>query len=271
VKNTVIVCSTNRAVQDQTRQAIEYLCSQGAELIWQTGSADVAFARNVALTGALRCVATHNKVRPEPIDVVLMVDDDMTFTLEQAQELVTHARETGVAVSAMYATLMGTLAATRLYTPPGEPQRWLAGLGLLAIPFPLLQELARRSEIFQSHGEERIEFTWAAAHNGEWFAEDYVLCRRLGGVHLLPMGVGHLKVIPVYPDAETIGRIARGERLPGDTDLKLLSRVEDPVMLAGLTKKGESLGIVAGDPSVMMPAPMRAPPLLAAPAEKKKK
>jgi len=244
VKNTVIVCSTNRPVQEKTREAIELLCAHGAELIWQTGSADVAFARNVALTGALRCVATHNKVRKEPIDVVLMVDDDMLFTLEQAQELVTHARETGVAVSAMYATLMVTLAATRLYTPPGEQQRWLAGLGLLAIPFALVQDVARRSELFNSHGEERVEFTWSAAHGGEWFAEDYTLCRRLGGVHLLPMGVGHLKVIPVYPDAETIRRIANNERLPGDNDLKILSRVEEPAMLAALDHKHQQLGPV---------------------------
>ncbi len=241
MKNTIIVCSSNRAVQEKTRVAIENLCAHGAELIWQTGSADVAFARNMALTGALRCVATHNETREELIDVVLMVDDDMEFSLDQAQELVTHARTTGVAVSAMYATMMGTLAATRVYTPPGERQRWLAGLGLLAIPFHLVREVARRSELFHSHGEERVEFTWCAAHNGEWFAEDYTLCRRLGGVHLLPMGVGHLKVVPVYPDAETIRRIANNERLPGDSDLKILSRVEDPEMLAALELKHERL------------------------------
>lgn len=257
MKHTVIVCSSNRAVQEKTRHGIETLVNAGAELVWQTGSADVAFARNMALTGALRHIATRNKAAaapkpssfalqydpggvtnpPDPLDTILMVDDDMEFTLAQAQELVNHSRREGVAASAMYATTLGTLAATRLYTPPGNQQRWLVGLGFLAIPLAVLQDVARRSEIFESHGEERVEFCWTAAYDGSWCAEDYTLCRRLGGVHLLPMGVGHLKVLPVYPDDHTIALIRDNKRLPGDTEAKVLQRIDEPAMLAALKAK----------------------------------
>lgn len=245
MKQTIIVCSSNRPIQDQTRQAIEELERHGAQLLLQTGSADVAFARNMALSGALRFAVTANKElavsathpgteRRAPFDTILMVDDDMVFSLEQAQTLLAHARKTGFAASAMYATMRGSLAATRLYTPPAMVQRWLVGLGLLAIPFPALQELARRSRVFEAFGTEHVEFTWSAALGDCWCAEDYTLCRRLGGVHLLPVAVGHMKTIPIYPDAETIECIRKGRRLPGDLDSKVLAHIEDPDMLAQL-------------------------------------
>ncbi len=252
MNRTVIVCSSNRPIQDQTRYNIDALIKAGAYPIWQKGSADVAYARNTALSMALRSITTWNRQRsevaadrdknphgdaPTLFDTVLMVDDDMAFTLEQAQELVSASRESGVPASAMYATMMGTLAATRLYTPPGNPQRWLVGLGLLAIPFALLQEVAKRSEQFEAHGVEHVEFTWTAAYDGVWCAEDYTLCRRLGGVHLLPIAVGHVKLMPIYPDEETVHLIATGGRLPGDTDAKVLQRIEEPAMLEALRSK----------------------------------
>ncbi len=256
MNRTVIAISYNRHMQEGTRACLMALMKAGAQLVQQTGSADVALARNMALTMALRSLVTLNRARAEqrppanihpaaeaqweaePLyDTVLMVDDDMVFTLDQAQELVTHARETGVGASAMYATMNGTLAATRLFTPPPEQQRWLVGLGLLAIPGALLQKVAKASPSFDIHGEQQAEFTWSATMRGRWYSEDYTLCRRLGGVHLLPIAVGHLKTIPLYPAEETVTCIAEGRRLPGELDSKILAHITDPEMLELMAKK----------------------------------
>lgn len=223
----IVTCSHNRAMQAQTLSAIRELCRAGAIYIDQSGAADVALARCLALSAAC------NALRAEPArDVVLMVDDDMVFTNEDCEQLAQHARRTGVAASAIYATLGGTVAATRLQTTPGEAQRWAVGLGLLAIPRASLLELERQSEPFEFMGKPQFGFTWSAAANGIFWSEDYTLSRRLGGVHLLPIGVGHLKTIPVYPDEDTIACIREGRRLPGDNEGKVLDHIQDPQMLA---------------------------------------
>ena len=246
MNRTIVAMSCNRSMQERTRYCVQNLCNAGAQFSLQTGSADVALARNMCLTMALRGLTTINRERlrlPDwqdvPLfDTVLMVDDDMEFTLEQAQELVTHARETGVPASAMYGTLNGTLAATRLFTPPPAPQLWVVGLGLLAIPSSKLAELAKASPSFDIHGETQAEFTWSGVVHGRWYSEDYMLTRRLGGVHLLPIPVGHLKTIPLYPAPETVACIREGKRLPGDLDSKILEHLTDPEMLEIMNARG---------------------------------
>lgn len=231
-------------MQDGTRKAIVALMEAGALYIDQCGSADVSLARNIALSGA--CKALRSSAQG-PRDVVLMVDDDMLFTVTDAEDLAEHARRTNVAASAMYATTLGTLAATRLQTPEGEPQRWAAGLGLLAIPGPLLLELQDRSEAFEFMNEPHHGFTWSHAANGNYWSEDYTLCRRLGGVHLLPIAVGHIKLVPLYPDEETIACIRDGRRLVGDLDSKVLSRIADPVMAGRVVSEQLLEGELAND------------------------
>jgi len=163
-----------------------------------------------------------------------MVDDDMLFTVEQAQELIDHARTTGVPASAMYATTAGTLAATRAkVADPSERPRWYTGLGLMAVPAWRLLELALRSERFKIWDDrEHIGFTWSKAEGGEYWSEDYTLCKRFGGVHLLPIGVGHLKTIPIYPDETTITAIREGRRLLAEPNPRVLEHIEDPDMVA---------------------------------------
>lgn len=225
MKNTIAICSHNRDIQRQTTLALHELVRAGVLYIDQSGSADVALARNLALTAAC------NALRAQPArDIVLMVDDDMVFTVEDCEKLADHARETNVPASAMYATLAGTLAASRLRTPSGDDQRWAVGLGLVAIPRELLLALEANSERFLFMGEPQFGFTWSAAAGGIFWSEDYTLSRRLGGVHLLPLGVGHLKTIPVYPDEATIACVREGRRLPGDLDANVLAHIEDPSM-----------------------------------------
>lgn len=214
MKKTVIIVSHNRPIADLTLRALNELSASGALFFRQQGTTDVTLARNLALSGTCR----HLRADP-PRDTVLMIDDDMVFTVEQAQELVDYSRANRVAASAMYATAESTLAAFRLQTPDGEVQRWVTGLGMLAIPAAALLELEQRSEPFVTLGRTNYGFTMSLATGGQYWSEDFTLCRRLGGVHLLPIAVGHLKMWPLYPDDHTVESIRIGRALPGMGDL----------------------------------------------------
>jgi hypothetical protein len=207
----------------------------------QAGITDVTLARNLALSAAVNARSSR---RGGDFDMVLMVDDDMVFSWEQASQLVNHARLRNVAASAMYGTTMGTLAATRLKSGPGEDQRWATGLGLLAVPMRLLLDLAERSEQFDFNGTKNWGFTWSLAHGGNYWSEDFTLCRRLGGVHLLPIAIGHLKTIPIYPDEETVQCVREGRRLVGEL-ANMLDHVEDGDLAAAsrfLLSEPDALG-----------------------------
>src|SRR6478752_1863535 len=208
MKSTLVVMSSNREIEKQTRNTLQNLASQGAMLLMETGSADVAFARCRALSWACE------RLREYPDrDVVLMLDDDMDVPTETAQALVDKARELGRACSAVYATLAANVAAARW---PGRPGLWLVGLGCVAIPRTLLLELEQRSESFEIDGRSYSAFTWCGPENGSWIAEDFRLSINLGGVHLCPLPVGHIKKGALWPDDETIDQLARGRSLEPD-------------------------------------------------------
>jgi hypothetical protein len=176
------------------------------------GSSDVAFARNVALS--FTCSAFDKNADR---DVVLLVDDDMVFNLDQAREVCDVARKTRCPASAVYPTAISEMAASRQWAPPGK---WLAGLGFLAIPRENLLELARRSPSFVWRDNRTLyEFTNSALHlvDGQhrWYGEDYWLCHRLGGVNLLPIAVGHLKTVPLTAGDETLAKVRDGLPLDG--------------------------------------------------------
>ena len=240
MNRTIVVLSRNRPIQDRTRQCIDAMMRAGAAYLEQTGCADVALARCDALTQACNSLRQLNERSaravppagihpaaeatwkpPPPRDTVLMVDDDMVFSNDQAQALIDCSRETGVAVSAVYATLATTVAATRI----AGTDRWLSGLGLIAIPAGRLFELEHESETFAIKERSYVAFTWCGPEKNAWYSEDYRLCQRLGGVYLLPIAVGHLKVLPIYPDDETIAAIREDRRITGDADTSQLERI----------------------------------------------
>jgi hypothetical protein len=100
----------------------------------------------------------------------------------------------------------------KLAAKPWEarPGSWLVGLGCLAIPRAVLLELEERSEPFEFMGQIYRAFTWSGAEDGEWIAEDYRLSMNLGGIHLCPLGVGHIKKGSIWPDAETLKELSNG-------------------------------------------------------------
>lgn len=209
MKKTLLVMSSNREMEKQTRESVQALLKLGANMMMETGSADVAFARCRALS--LACEQLDAGKFGDR-DVVLMVDDDMEFDAETAQKVVDKARELERPTAAVYATLTRKIAAQHL-----QGDRWLCGLGFVAIPIPLLRELEQKSESFEMSGKVYSAFTWCGPENGGWFGEDWRLTFRLGGVLLLPLAVGHIKKGGIWPDEETLVLVERrnaGEELP---------------------------------------------------------
>jgi predicted small secreted protein len=191
VKDILVVVSTNRGIDRQTEECINPLVLERAEMIKQMGTSDVALARNIALTQAWNVLASHKNLK-----TVLMIDDDMVFSKEDAYRVVKKSQDENVPVAGAFITQRGALAAK-----PWSKTMWQTGLAFLAIPADMLIDVAKRSKTVNT-GEEVVVFTWSGEENGEWVPEDYRLCRRLGGVKILPVSIGHLKMTALYPPSE---------------------------------------------------------------------
>lgn len=201
MKSTLIVMSSKTGEpEQQTKETLQRLTRLGAKMLKEVGSTCVSFARCRALSGACKVL----RERPD-LDVVLMLDDDMDVEDDVAQAVVNAARASGVSSSAAYATSSAKLAGTRWELMPG---RWLVGLGCLAIPRSLLLEIEERSASFEHMGQMYSAFTWTGADGGTWVGEDFRLCQRLNGVHLLPLAAGHVKKAVLWVDDETLALIA---------------------------------------------------------------
>ena len=207
----MVVCSSYKGVSQQTQSGLNECMKAGWASYIQTGCADVALARNIALTTIL------DRVPDDPDHALLMLDDDIVFGVQDAENVCAMACETGVPVSAIYPTADGRMAAMRLV--PGfddREQMYLTGLGFLAIPGNCLHGLLSESEKTTHAAKPLIVFTWTGPASVEeksghkntdmWLSEDYRMTLRLGGVLLAPIGVGHLKHVPLYPDGETLER-----------------------------------------------------------------
>jgi hypothetical protein len=204
MKKTLIVMSSKTGEPEkQTRETLARLTALGAGLLREIGTTDVALARCRSLSGACDVL----RANPDR-DMVLMLDDDMQVDSEVAQSLVDHAREVLRPCSAAYATLSAKLAATRWV---GHRGLWLVGLGCVAIPRSALLALEEASPSFSLDGQHLTAFTWCGAEAGDWVGEDYRLSKQLGGVLLLPLGVGHVKKALLWVDDSTLNQIAEGD------------------------------------------------------------
>ncbi len=208
MKSTLIVTSSNRHMEQATIDAIDLCKRAGAFHVRQSKTADVTFARCHALTMA--CNAIRQVASTHPLDVVLMVDDDMAFTLESAQALIASARELQRPCSALYVGINHRACATKWRLDGEGRQLYLVGLGLLAIPIPALLELEQVSPKFRygttagDAPEELTEFCVSGGVDGWWLSEDFSLCQRLGGVYLPGVEAGHLKTVTLWPNPKTI-------------------------------------------------------------------
>lgn len=212
MRGVLVACVSYKGVSRETQLAIQPLLAAGAKLVATVGTADVALARNLLLT---MCHERYLSAG-ESLDTLLLVDDDMVFTLDQAERLVDGARRDGLAHSACYATNRGDLAATPLNWDWSDRSRWMVGLGFCAMPCAALARLVHVARpVVGPDGKKIFPFCQSRTLGDRWCSEDYWLCHRLGGVILEPIGVGHTKPIALYPDDETLRRIAEGEPLEG--------------------------------------------------------
>ncbi len=193
MKRTLFVYSSNRNIPAEFQSSLQDSSQAGAAVAKWEGSSDVTLARNISLSIACEALLQHGWV-----DVVLMVDDDMVWTVEQAQQVADRCRATQRPCSACYAMKDGRMAAYH------DGKIWQTGLGFLAIPRQLLLDMYVTSRLFKAaDGRPVREFTKSGVEGndqeGEWKGEDFWLTRRMGGVELLPIGVGHIKQIVLYP------------------------------------------------------------------------
>lgn len=200
LKHVVLVMATREGVNDQTRKCVDRVEELGASRLQLAGCSDVATARNLLLTHALDTCEEHKTV-------FLLVDDDILFDPGVAQLVCEDALEGEQPVSAVYATNNGAIAGT----PRGDGL-WNTGLGFLAVRRDKLAEYAEtlggklpgmNKNLIYPFCQSRV-----SRDGKEWHAEDYWFCDGMGGVVLKPLGVGHLKRVPLTPDQHTLDMIA---------------------------------------------------------------
>ncbi len=200
MKGILLVYSSNRNLAPEFEVSLQASVMAGAGVAKWEGASDVVFARNVSLSKASEVLLNN----PNRFDVVLMVDDDIVWQIEQARALAEHCRVTGRPSAGCYVMKDGRMAA---HFADGA---WQCGLGFVAIPARTLLDTYISSRRFKgASGEPVREFTKSGVEGpdeseGEWKGEDYWLTRRLGGVDLLPIGVGHIKQVVLYPQKEKL-------------------------------------------------------------------
>jgi hypothetical protein len=204
MNRTIVLCVSWKGPIDQTSKLIDQLTNRGAGKLIHTGVTDVSLARNLgfqALLDALPAQAGH--------DTLLLLDDDIEPTWEDADRLVMLSRRMQAPVSGVYGTAGGVVAAR--YLGPDASPPWLVGLGFLALPLVLLRQLAARLPELTHARKKFRPFCSTGIHPAEpstWTSEDFWFCRELGGVHMAPIPAKHWKTLPIVPPESELEKVA---------------------------------------------------------------
>lgn len=196
-----IVVVTHRGLCDETQESIAAL--KCPSIIKLKGVSNLAKGRSVAFEQALQ--ATEGTA----IDTILAIDDDMVFHAKDIVDLVDHSRQTGELCTGVALSQEGKLTARPLeplVIIPGAPLRWLTGLASMAIP---RHRMVRVRDSLPVVGGivEWCQTGEHASYPGEWFPEDFWFCHHFGGVVLLPVAIGHIKPMPLWPDERMLREI----------------------------------------------------------------
>lgn len=192
MRKTFVLCVSWKGPIPQTAAVIQALKDRGASTMEFVGITDVSLARCMGLAAALKYCDEN-----PGFDVMLLLDDDVEPTADDAQALVDVCRKRGAPVSGIYGSKMGVVAAMgpRLNMP--ADRRWLTGLGFFALPVARLRELAERAPKLRHMGQTFPALCRTGLHPDEaveWTSEDFWLCRDLGGVRLEPLPANHWKI-----------------------------------------------------------------------------
>lgn len=196
VDGPLVVMSLYRSLPPQCQAAADRLGQAGIAVARLEGNADVSYSANSRLSLGLCSGA----------DPIVSIDDDMVYTPDQVIGLIRECNEKQRPVSGVYVDRDGRLLAEE------QSWGWRTGLGFLAIPRKCLLEIAEKSP--EQEPEDHIPRKWvfcnSGIYDGEWIGEDYHLCKRLGGVELSNIAVGHLKPQVMYPSKEAIEGLFNG-------------------------------------------------------------
>ena len=204
MKRTLVLCVSWKGPSEQTRRTIAELERAGASTMFHTGVTDVSLARSIALSEAVQL-----SDRAPDLWTLLLLDDDISVTVDDAQNLIDASRRLERPVSGCYGTAGGVLAASLMHGQAGD--FWLTGLGFFAVPFPMMRNLRDRLPVLDHVGKRFEPFCCTGRHPSKpetWTSEDFWLCRELGGVHLAPIPAVHWKVLPMNVPARTLEQVA---------------------------------------------------------------
>jgi hypothetical protein len=212
MRDTVLCIPTRSVLSAETAECVERVVGESdgvLRVVRIAGVSDVCLARNRLLTAALDSFSDAK--------TVFCLDDDIVFEPSDMRRVVELSRWSGRPVSGVYGSISGQLCATRhpsLEPYEGKPT-YLVGLGFCAIPMRRLLSVSAGLPRIQAGLEKIVPFcTSSPSECGTyWASDDYSLSRRLGGVILEAVGVGHVKAVPLRPDAESLIRIASGQPL----------------------------------------------------------
>lgn len=201
MQKTLIVIVSHRTICQETSDSVAALKCPSVLIV--RGLPDQSKARSMAFDQALRATAVGEATR---IDTILALDDDMVVEPKGIQTLVDHSRETQHCCSAVAINAEGKLCARplpQLVLVPGNPTLWLTGLACMAIPRTRMAKIQERLPITAGIHE------WCRTGShpdfpDEWVPNDFWFCHHWGGVLLLPVGVGHLKQMTMWPDERMI-------------------------------------------------------------------
>lgn len=180
-----------------SQAALDQLVLQGALCKKVVGCSCIAMARNMLFTSAL----LHT---PEERSVFLLIDGDISFSVEGALALVQRAEKSNRLTSGIYGSPNGTVAHCK--SPTGS---WRVGLGFAAISRKLLQQIAEGLSKVQSSSEFWPFCQSRVNDDGEWLSEDYWFSDLCGGADLIAAVGQHWKTIGIVPDSSTIERLAQ--------------------------------------------------------------
>lgn len=217
----LVISTTFRGNSEQTKDCITAL---GFPAICIKGIADIALARNLGMTRALEFALK------EEFDCFLFVDDDMTFTPDDAKFILQAALDLNHPVSALYSLVSRESAASLIRNVPLEVpadspyadalwvhNRWLVGFGFCAVSRTSLLQLSDKSNvaILSEEVGNITEFTWTGSEIEDgrryWYSEDTRLCNRMGGFILAPVAVGHIKELVLTPDSLSLEKVRQGK------------------------------------------------------------
>jgi len=196
-KTLLAYCSNRASDQGPFFRTLFQLASAGVRIASLDDCSDVYLARNVLLSRALAAAESGN------LDTIVLVDDDMSFTLRDVVTLVDRSRQKSRPVSGCYVRSDRTIVAH-------HDTCWTTGLGFLAVPTLRLRALAETSPVFRHELGQDPCYLFVETrllHRQDelwWQSEDYCLTRRLGDVELYPLPIGHRKTVELKPTAEQI-------------------------------------------------------------------